>query len=803
MRKLYPNKMGFIEHYLVSGVLEEDFKDDHVDKNQLHYEAFLRSVVPDRNLPAVREFPQIGKLSRIGKPWRFHFTNGDSFVDYSDFYFTLKKIRLEAAVGIDSEKKQDIDIRVWSYASVDLWCNGERKAVIEVPRYKPIMYTDARLELNEGFNSIYVSLQNLGVRDTRTLFAIQIRSAQEPFYITIPGADDSIDGSIFLQGLKMDGRRIIFPSSAPKGCQVGYFNDSADFAINDHRYQWYDVESKTSFDAEPGHAHVVVRVGSAGDYLTRRFEIQSEIYPQYGIIGDDNANRKAYYKRMAEWQSLGHGNFGFSMPHILIRKYLGMERADDRQMFYETLEQISDRYDCSDFLVGALIRYIHNYKMDETLSADVKKTLLGYRYWMTMKGSDAMCMWSENHAMQFFACSYLVGRLYPDDFFPRAEMTGRELEAFGKTRLCEWFDSVDKYGFEEFLSACYMCVTFSALINLYDYADDDIKQRAKAVLDRIMRMLSLHAFHGSVIAPMGRIYRDVIYPFTQGAQVLMNLVDSTTPISDKESWLVSYATSSYEFPSDLKSLMTDDADKSYSTGNALVKIKKTKDYILTSVQSPRQDGFVRWPNLTLDSDALDTSLYPVVKSLNERFHGTTAFGPGKYGYQQHMWVAALSQEALVFANHPGGTYDGSSMRPGYWYGNGIMPAVKQTDDSIASIYSISDEYPIHFVHVYAPLSKFEQSKIEGNWLFLKKDNGNIALWCSDKMEPYSDELANSEFRVYSDNVAFICYVGSGDFDEFELHCKAREPKFEKNMVLTDSSGLYLEYKKEEDRTQYV
>ncbi len=71
------------------------------------------------------------------------------------------------------------------------------------------------------------------------------------------------------------------------------------------------------------------------------------------------------------------------------------------------------------------------------------------------------------------------------------------------------------------------------------------------------------------------------------------------------------------------------------------------------------------------------------------------------------------------------------------------------------------------------------------------------------MEPYSDELANSEFRVYSDNVAFICYVGSGDFDEFELHCKAREPKFEKNMVLTDSSGLYLEYKKEEDRTQYV
>ena len=284
----------------------------------------------------------------------------------------------------------------------------------------------------------------------------------------------------------------------------------------------------------------------------------------------------------------------------------------------------------------------------------------------------------------------------------------------------------------------------------------------------------------------------------------MNLVDSRTHISDKESYLVSYATSSYRFPDDLKELMESDADTSYSTGNALVKIKKTQDYLLTSVQSPRSDGFKRWPNLTLDASSLDTSKYPVVKSLNERFHGTTAFGPGKYGYQQHMWVAALSPEALVFANHPGGTYDGSSMRPGYWYGNGIMPAVMQTEDAIASIYSITDDYPVHFVHIYAPLSKFGKAEIEDHWLFLSKGNGNIAIWSSGRLEPYSDELPDSEFRIYKDKTAFICYVGSGNHEAFKESCRKRLPAFdEESMILSDASGIKLAYKAEEDRTQYV
>ena len=109
---------------------------------------------------------------------------------------------------------------------------------------------------------------------------------------------------------------------------------------------------------------------------------------------------------------------------------------------------MNDRYVSSDFLVGALFSYVKNYDMDKELKEEVRKTFLDYRYWMTMKGSDAMCFWSVNHAMQFCACAYLFGRLYPDEYFWRAEMTGHELEAFWKSRILEWLDSVETYGIE-------------------------------------------------------------------------------------------------------------------------------------------------------------------------------------------------------------------------------------------------------------------------------------------------------------------------------------------------------------------
>ena len=135
------------------------------------------------------------------------------------------------------------------------------------------------------------------------------------------------------------------------------------------------------------------------------------------------------------------------------------------------------------------------------------------------------------------------------------------------------------------------------------------------------------------------------------------------------------------------------------------------------------------------------------KSLNECFHGTSAFGPGIYGYQQHMWYGALSPEAVIFANHPGATSEQSDMRPGYWYGNGVMPAVKQVPGKVGAVYRIPESHPIHFTHIYCPRDRFDRVLKAGNWLLLKKDTGYMGLWCSTELTPFDDTIFHCELRL--------------------------------------------------------
>lgn len=172
-----------------------------------------------------------------------------------------------------------------------------------------------------------------------------------------------------------------------------------------------------------------------------------------------------------------------------------------------------------------------------------------------------------------------------------------------------------------------------------DYTTEELSRRAAGVTDRLLTMFSKHTYKGSVIAPMGRVYRQVIYPFLQGAQALMNLVNPKVPYSCGEGWLAFYATSTYRIPEELCRIMEEGLSEEYETGNALIRLEKNEAYCLTSVQSPRQDnGFVRWENLILEEDEkqVDKSSHEYTKSLNERFHGTTCYEPGVYGYQQHM-----------------------------------------------------------------------------------------------------------------------------------------------------------------------
>lgn len=812
MEKLQLNKTGFLTNYLISGPKEMDFVNDETDENQLRYEQHLRSLVADLSRTCPRGPIVLGQNSRLQMPWKYYYHYGNWFVDESTFYSTLKKVELDAVTQILVEEDLTAEAVVWSYAAVDVWCNGELACRMDTPVYKPIQKKKMELRLKKGKNQIYVSLQTLGVRDTRTLFGIQFMDHTEDICVVLPDekqTEELVRIEQWLASVKIKNSVMTYQGSAPDGTYLGYDSQSPDFAQVNIRKEWHEISGnpRVELDEEkPG--VILVSVKNQHGTLTRKVENILAQKPEYSGIIDFEENKKAIFRRIGEAEGLSRGDkFGFSISNILARKFLGVDGERDTELLYETLDQIESRYDCSDFLVCGLIRYLKNYPVNEDLAKRAKEVLLNWRYWMDQKGSDAMCFWSENHSLMFYTCAMNAGEMYPEEYFPRADMTGRELFIEGRSKVKAWLADVEEHGFEEFLSTVYMCVTFAALLNVIDFSEDVISRRAVKITDRLLEMLCRHTFDGVVIAPMGRVYREVVHPFEQGAQALMNLINPEVPYSYGEGWLGFYASSSYQLPKDLTDLMVQPADTAYSTGNALIRLKKTPAYCMTSVQSPRQDEeFKRWRNLTLDPDS-DTSTCEYTKSLNERFHGTTCFEPGVYGYQQHMWYAALDKETDLFTNHPGGTCDSSSMRPGYWYGNGVMPSLAQEENFLGAVYHIPEEHPIHFTHAYFPAPKFSETIISDHWLSGRKADGFAALWCSGMLEPVDDQLFECEYRTYGDDIAYFCVcAGRQDFkslEEFTAYAKDLHPNFDAQQRILTAGPLKVRFTNNNDRTQYI
>ena len=394
---------------------------------------------------------------------------------------------------------------------------------------------------------------------------------------------------------------------------------------------------------------------------------------------------------------------------------------------------------------------------------------------MDENGADAMCFWSENHALTFYICQLMAGELFPDDVFMRSERTGREQVEVAKRRIREWFDVIEAEGFEEFCAGGYMGVTIGALVGVYDFAGEEFKPRAAAMLDEIAKQSAIQCFAGVHMAPMGRIYRGSITPYVSSVQALLYL------LSDKNAHysfgrFTNLSTTEYKLPAGLDELMFGDVDTVFESGRAEIHTKKTGNYMLTSVASPRD--FV--PDKGLD----ETTEYYKTKIMNESFHGTSLFTPGGNGYQQHLWYAAISDRFYTFVNLPGTERDYCGMRPGYWFGNLIFPAIKQIGRELWCHYDIPDGVPTKFTHAYYPAYAADECLEKDGWRFARVGDSYLALWCSAELEMWcADAVAEADLRAYGDRMAWYVKVGSrgedGSFDAFCNACLESDVSYDK------------------------
>ncbi len=450
-------------------------------------------------------------------------------------------------------------------------------------------------------------------------------------------------------------------------------------------------------------------------------------------------------QKIAEKESAPRGaGVKFGIYHVLARKHLGFETQKDWDLILDDLDLVDQRIDCADFLLIGLFRYYYVYGFPETIEKRFKEVLLNFRFWMDQEGSDSMCYWSENHSLMFFGLALSAGELFPDEDFVRSHLKGKALAELSLERCRNWLSVIESFGMEEYQSTTYFPVTMAALLHLIDFGPEDLTQRSEKLLDELLRQIMLHFFKGAVFSPQGRVYGDVVRPYLSSLQnVLAYLLPGVLPGKGEPMWLSNFLTSRYEAPEGLLGLASKSQNIHYNSGHSQINLYKSETGILTSVTSPYN------PTTELPANEIGD----LVK-LNTQYHGTTHFLPDIPGYQQHLFYAALSREALLFVNYPGVFDLNEAMRPGYWYGNLRIPELTQDGSKLTCTYKLTPDYPINFTHVYCPIDKFDEVNYQDRKILVGLGKAKIRLESNQDLVPYWRDGQLTEWRCYADEVTY-------------------------------------------------
>ena len=141
------------------------------------------------------------------------------------------------------------------------------------------------------------------------------------------------------------------------------------------------------------------------------------------------------------------------------------------------------------------------------LRAEIRDTLLGFKYWMDEPGEELLSLWSENHQIMYHSAEYLAGHLFPDDVFTNNGRTGRWHADHARRKILRWIDIKAKVGFSEWDSNTYYPITMAALLNLADLAPEpEVASRAAMLLDVMFFDMAVDSFQGTYGTSHGRTY---------------------------------------------------------------------------------------------------------------------------------------------------------------------------------------------------------------------------------------------------------------------------------------------------------
>ncbi len=751
-----PDGEGFVRHWLVCGPGVTRYDGQAAGEDEAREEMIDRAVVEPPEAIA------LGEPAPAGEAWAFYQPGRNVFMERSAFYPRRSGLDLYAATDLVAPAACHVRCRVWTANTADVWLNGRH--VVRYTRsfhHKRPDCTAAGLALRAGRNRVVVRLQEMGARECPYLVGLQLEDAPEALAVALPG-DEAVTAELaaadawFASLRAAGGGRGIEAAGAPPAAVTAHLSGGKAWRSNDRgeAVSWPPGRPGLTWDAD-GIASARVTGEVRGQRLVRVLEFPSARRMELVGAGDYASRRQACLEHWAAAAGEGSGRHLPAMAGVLSRHVRGIDGGEaDAEAVAAALDWIDARPDCADFPLAFILRLFAGGWGGEGIRGRIGKTLLGFRYWSDETGADAMCFGTENHSLLFHTAQMVAGRMLPDARFAAAGRTGAEQARLGRRRVLKWLDSRERQGFWEFLSSTYYPLTMGALSNVVDLSQDaGLAGRASALLDAMFRQLAEHAFDGVTVGPQGRVYRNIVTPESSGAQGMLALA-SGRAVAARTVWAALLAASrGYSPPDDLDERMARPVRKTHRQAYAEIHLAKSAGTMLSSLALPAGN---------LPDDVADHALLP-----------------GEPGYQQHLWHATVGRACHVFVNHPGASFDFSSARPGFWYGNGRLPRLWQDGSTLAAVYTLPPTHPMQFTHAHWPADAFDETADAGGWHFGRRGPGCVGLWCSRPVRRSTDVLTDRELRADGTPVAWVCHCADADgLAAFADACRDLAPAFD-------------------------
>lgn len=776
----YPLQNGFIHNWLSAGPhaqpvaeLERFTQGGSPLKMQIaqyFYATDSGLSAPPRELDKFTLNSADGSTTEL--TWRAIACDDDHFVYASGFYHTCHYLRTWAFACIDSPVAQGVTFTLTTNGPADLWLNDQHVHRQEHFSHQIPHRVAFAGHLQAGRNMLLVRFEGVAIRECPNVMALHLAqtTADAPLQVVLPTAMPALARRNALAELFATAwlDRDVF--ARDEVLEVHWpqpLKDNIALRLQSHAGRIYSEQHTQGRVLEhtrlgrgyqfPEGPYRIVLMPHPDDYYIRNLRVE-RTFDMY-IVGNRTYATEPYgtymERRIEALNDAAQRNSGLFSE--IAKMALGRWDMVKTEAIQATLDKINSRADCSDFDMVGLLGMVYRYWEDPAFPDEVRDVIqacvLDFKYWMDEPGDDAMCYWSENHQILFHTCQILAGQLFPDEIFSNNSQTGTWHQAQGEGRALSWLAKRAAGGLREWDSNTYLEEDVLALTHLAELAEsDEVAEMAAVVLDKLFFGLALNSYKGVFGSTHGRAYSSGIKgayrePTSGIARIAWGLGIFNSSLRGTVSLACADA---YQVPAMIALLATGQIEELWNRERHAGELEEWCDRATGAWEVNKVT--YRTPDYMLSS-AQD-------------------YQPGQAGYQQHIWQATFSPDAVVFVTHPSCVSEDGAHRPNFWHGNVVLPRVAQWKDVLVAVHNFPADDWMGFTHAYFPAYAFDESVIRDSWAFARVGDGYLALTASCGLEQVTyGKNAYRELRSCGTKNVWFCQMGraalDGTFAEFQ------------------------------------